>query len=152
MNTHVCSRGTVRTVPGLCLLSLPIQWRFRECFVEVVLCTEIGIVQTLCMRQLLRRVLRRATRKLMVSGWLSLVRWQIHIGLSCDSVDLDMQLSEPPQCSLLQLEPGETAVNKSLTTITSTDPTDRCSSEVSLSLCTACVVLRLVWQGKRCSD
>ena len=34
----------VRTVPGLCLLSLPIQWSVRECFVEFVLCTEIGIV------------------------------------------------------------------------------------------------------------
>ena len=68
--THVCSRGTLRPVPGLCLLSLPIQWSFRECFVEAVLRTEIGIVQTLCIRQFLRRVLmpmRRATCKLMVS-------------------------------------------------------------------------------------
>ena len=37
-------------------------------------------------------------------------------------------------------------MNKSLTTITSTDPKtkwqDRCTSEVSLSLCMVCVVLR----------
>ena len=36
------------------------------------------------------------------------------------------------------MESAETAVNKSLTTTTSTDPSDRCSSEVSLSLYGMC--------------
>ena len=31
-HTHVSSRGTVRTLLGLCLLSLPILWSFRENF------------------------------------------------------------------------------------------------------------------------
>ena len=86
--THVSSRGTVRTLPGLCLLSPPIQWSFRACL-KLFCALRLDSLDSLHASVPEKGLEAHETGDLQMNGLIGALA--IQIDLSCSSVELHMQ-------------------------------------------------------------